>query len=120
VRGLLAAAAAAAAIAGCGGDEPASEPLSAADVERLGEIRERLLTYCGERKANGADETQPVPAGTQDEIDDLLALYDAHRDESFELDGDGTAMDAFMREQQETLDDCSEQQEERVADALGS
>jgi hypothetical protein len=106
-----------AALAGCGGEKD-SEPLAAADVTRLGEIKSRLLEYCGERKANGADEKQEVPAGTQDEIEDLLRLYDEHRDESFELDGEPTTMQAFMRDQQETLHECSDQQEARVLGAL--
>ena len=121
MRALFLSAVLALAIAGCGDGNGggSSEPLSAADVAALEESREKFLNYCGERKANGADETQPVPAAIEEAVDRTIAILEDHRDESFDFRGAPITVEAFVREQQETLENCSDQQEARVLDALG-
>jgi hypothetical protein len=100
--------------AGCGG----GEGLTHGDVKALVAAKSRFLEYCGERKANGADETQPVPPGTEAHVTKAVAVIEDHRDETFVLDGKKTTVRAFGLELREILDNCSDQQLFRIDQAL--
>ena len=102
------------ALSGCGGDDP----VSAADVAKLREAKSKFLNYCGERKANGADEKQPVPPAIESAVDDVLAVLHDHAGASVEIEGEKTTVRAFVEEQEETLENCSDQQQWRVGRAL--
>jgi hypothetical protein len=120
VRAVVLSAVIALALAGCGDGNGggSSGPLSAADQRALEDAREKFLNYCGERKANGADESQPVPEPIEEAVDRTIEILEDHRDESFSFDGATVTVEAFVREQQETLENCSDQQEGRLLDAL--
>jgi hypothetical protein len=120
MRAAFASVFAVALLAGCGdAPEKKDASLSAADVSALEAAREKFLNYCGERKANGADETQPVPPPIADAVDDTIAILSDHRDASFDFRGESTTVEDFVREQEETLKNCSDQQQQRVTEALG-
>jgi hypothetical protein len=111
-----------AALGGCGdggGGAGGGGPLTDADVAALADAKSKFLNYCGERKANGADETQPVPPPISDAVSDVIEILEGHPGESFELEGEKLTVRAFVDEQVETLENCSDQQVARIQTALG-
>jgi hypothetical protein len=101
--------------AGCGGDEAITD----ADAQALVAARERFLDYCGERKANGADETEPVSPRTEAHVTRTVKTVEDHGDESFLLDGKKVTVRAYVTELRDILDGCSDQQVFRIDEALG-